>query len=566
MDMSLTSQKSTEKSRDRTEAIKNAPDTNSAGGLPGLTIEEPLADKNEGDYLRTIELMPVFIAMALAIFILGLDNTIVGTATPTITNEFHSLSDFAWYGSAYRLATASSQFLFSKVYEQFRVKWVLIAAVGVLEIGSIVSAAAPNSAALIVGRAFAGFGSTGILTGVYIAITHSVPPRWRPICNSTVGGVECIAMIVAPVIGGALTTYVTWRWCFWINHPVGGFTILVLVVLFRNPQSQDVPEGSIPSKLKHLNISALFIFTGSIVSLLLALQWGGATYAWSSARIIALLVVSVVSFGAFLTLEMLRKGRATIPRSVILNRTSGLCVLYAFSSSAAFNVVDYFLPIWFQAIKGASAASSGLMLLPSIIGLSVAAISSGFIVSFFGYYTPLMLVGSTMMAIGFGFLTTFTPTTSEASWIGWQVLFGAGIGFAFPQPFSPIQTTLNRQDIPAGLSAISFAISIGAALFISLSQNIFNNLLRDWLSSYPGINVESIISYGATDLLKALPTSEREIVISAYNYAVTRTFWACVSVAILGLLAALCMEWRSVKTPKPFAEDDTRVPPAKASI
>ncbi|KAI1114798.1 MFS toxin efflux pump [Nemania sp. NC0429] len=510
------------------------------------------------DYLRPWELVPVFAAMSLAIFILGLDNTIVGTATPTITNEFHSLTDFGWYGSAYRLATCSSQFLFSKIYEQWRVKWVLIAAVVILEIGSIVSATATNSPAFIVGRAIAGSGSAGILIGVFIAITHSVPPRWRPICNSTIGGLECIAMIVAPVIGGAFTTYVTWRWCFWLNLPVGGLTIAILVVLFKDSKNQKVSDGSVISKLKQLNIFALFIFTGSIVSLLLALEWGGTTYSWGSGRIIALLVVAVVVFGAFITLEMLRKDRATIPSSVLLNRTAGLCVLYAFCSSAAFNVVDYFLPIWFQAIKGASAAESGAMLLPSIIGLSVAAISSGFIVSFFGYYTPLMVIGSTMMAIGFGFLTTFTPATGTAPWIGWQVLFGVGLGFAFPQPWTAIQTALQAEDIPAGLSAISFAISISAALIISITQNIFTNLLRDGLSDVPGVDADTIISYGATDLLKIISPSQKDGVLAAYNWAITRTFWACVTVALLGLLAALCMEWKSVKAPKKDADGEAQ--------
>ncbi|KAI1738860.1 MFS toxin efflux pump [Xylaria scruposa] len=505
---------------------------------------------DEADYLRPLELVPVFIAMALGIFILGLDNTIVGTATPTITNEFHSLADFSWYGSAYRLTTCSSQFLFSKIYEQFRVKWVLVTAVGILEIGSVVSATAPSSPALIVGRAIAGFGSAGILIGVFIVITHSVPPRWRPVCNSTVGGLECIAMIVAPVIGGALTTYVTWRWCFWINLPVGGFTIVVLVVLFRNPKNQKIPEGTVISKCKQLNIFALFLFTGSVVPLLLALQWGGTMYNWNSPRIIALLVVAVIIFGAFVTIEVLRKDRATIPSSVLFNRTAGLCILYAFCSSAAFNIVDYFLPIWFQAIKGASAAQSGAMLLPSIIGLAVAAISSGFIVSYIGYYTPLMLLGSTMIAIGFGFLTMFTPSTGRSSWIGWQVVFGLGFGLSFPQPWSAIQTTLPAEDIPAGLSAISFAISIGAALFISISQNIFANLLRDGLSGIRNINVDDIISQGVTDLLKSLSASEKDRVIVTYNIAVTRTFWACVAVAILALLAALCMEWKSVKETK----------------
>ncbi|KAI1279418.1 MFS toxin efflux pump [Xylaria sp. FL0933] len=531
----------------------------SPGVATGSTTPPGSADDDEPNYLRPMELVPVFSAMALAIFILGLDNTIVGTATPTITNEFHSLTDFGWYGSAYRLSTCSSQFLFSKIYEQWRVKWVLVTAVIILEIGSIVCATATNSPTFIVGRAIAGSGSAGILIGVFIAITHSVPPRWRPICNSTVGGLECIAMIIAPVIGGALTTYATWRWCFWLNLPVGAVTIAILIVLFKDSRNQKVTEGPVVSKLQQLNIPALTIFTGSIVSLLLALEWGGTEYSWDSSRIIALLAVSVLTFGAFITLEMLRKDSATIPSSVVLNRTAGLCLLYAFCSSAAFNVIDYFLPIWFQAIRGASAAESGVMLLPSIVGLSVAAISSGFVVSFFGYYTPLMVLGSTMMIIGFGFLTSFTPTTGISSLIGWQALFGFGIGFAFPQPWTAIQTALLAEDVPVGLSAVSFAISIGAALIISISQSIFTNLLRRSLSAIPGVDVDHIISSGVTDLLKKLAPPEKDRVLSAYNWAVTRTFWVCVVVSVLGLLAALSMEWKSVKSPEAGARQEAQL-------
>ncbi|KAL3479275.1 major facilitator superfamily domain-containing protein [Aspergillus californicus] len=516
---------------------------------PNIKHETEDKDDQEPKEFRPWQQLPVFIAMGLGIFILGLDNTIVGTATPTLTNEFHSLTDIGWYGSAYRLTTCSTQFLFGKLYEQFRVKWVFVIAVAILEIGSIVSAAAPSSAALIIGRAIAGCGASGILNGALIAISYTVPLRWRPICNSTVGGLECIAMVVAPVIGGAFTTYVSWRWCFWINPPVGGFTMIVIILLFKDPENQKITDEPVLDKLKQLNIVSLLVFTGSIVCLLLALQWGGTTYSWGSGRVIALLVVSALIFIGFIAFEILRKDSATIPRSVVLNRTAGLCLVYAFCSSAAFNVIDYFLPIWFQAVKGASAAQSGQMLLPSIIALSIAAISSGFIVSAIGYYTPLMLLGSTMMAIGFGFLTTFTPTTPKSAWIGWQVMFSAGIGFSFPQPWTATQTALEKKDIPVGMAAVGFAISIGAAISISVSQNVFTNLLKEGLdgAGIEGLDVEGVIEQGATGFLQDLQGINRDIVIGIYNSAVTRTFWACVFVVCVGMVAALGMKWNSVK-------------------
>ncbi|KAJ5508768.1 hypothetical protein N7527_010911 [Penicillium freii] len=522
---------------------------NSEKGLP-LEKAETVAEQpdSETDF-RLWQQLPVFIAMGLAIFILGLDNTIVGTATLMISNEFHSLTDIGWYGSAYQLTTCSMQFVFGKLYTMFRVKWLLVISVVILEIGSIVSAAAPNSAAFIVGRAIAGCGASGILNGVLIAGSHTVPLRWRPIFNSTVGGLECIAMIVAPVIGGALTTYVTWRWCFWLNLPIGGFTLAVLIFVFKQPPSQKGVDESLLSKIKQLNTPSLFVFTGSIVCLLLALQWGGTTYHWSSGQVVAPLVVAGVSFAMFLAYETLRKDEAMIPRSVILNRTAGLCMLYAFCSSAAINVIDYFLPIWFQAIKGATAAKSGQMLLPSIIALSVVAISSGFILSAIGYYTPLMLLGSAMMAIGFGFLTTFQPSTTHAAWIGWQVMLGMGTGLSFPQPWSATQTALAAKDVPLGLAGVGFAISFAAAVSISVSQNVFTNLLRKGLQAgaIPNVDAGDVIRQGATGFLQHIAESERESVLVIYNSAVTSCFWLPVAAACVGFVAALGMNWNSVK-------------------
>lgn len=152
-----------------------------------------------------------------------------------------------------------------------------------------------------------------------------------------------------------------------------------------------------------------------------------------------------------------------------------------------------------------------------------------------------------MMAIGFGFLTTFEPSTGSSAWIGWQVMFGFGMGLAIPQPWSATQTALAAKDIPAGMTAVGFAISIGAALFISISENIFTNLLRQGLSGISGINTENIIRQGATNLLQTVPASARVQVVHVYNSAVTRVFWCSVAVVCLGMLAALGMDWNSVK-------------------
>ncbi|KAK7946304.1 MFS toxin efflux pump [Apiospora aurea] len=304
------------------------------------------------------------------------------------------------------------------------------------------------------------------------------------------------------------------------------------MLLFKNPEDQVVAEGTTNSKLRHLNIPNLLIFTANVVCLLMALEWGGTTYSWNSGRIVAILVFSGGLLAGFVGLEAAQKDLATIPTSIVLNKTAGLCLLYAFCASAAFNVVDCF------------------MLLPSIVSLSAASFSSGFIVSAIGHYTPHMLVGSILMGIGVGLLTTLAPTSGPAAWIGWQVIFGLGMGLAIPQPWSAIQTALAAEEVPLGMSAVSFAISISAALSTSVSQNVLTNLPRQGLRDVPGVDVDALIDQGATELLKGVPDSEKAHVLDVYNFALTSTFWVCVVVVALGMLDALCMDWNSVKSDK----------------
>ncbi len=200
------------------------------------------------------------------------------------------------------------------------------------------------------------------------------------------------------------------------------------------------------------------------------------------------------------------------------------------------------------------------MLLPSIIGLSVAAISSGFILSAIGYYTPLMLLGSTMMAIGFGFLTTFKPSTTHAAWIGWQVMLGIGTGLSFPQPWSATQTALAAKDVPLGLAGVGFAISLAAAVSISVSQNVFTNRLREGLQAGAilGVDAGDVIQQGATGFLQHIAENERAPVLVIYNSAVTSCFWLPVATACVGFVAALGMNWNSVKGKQKEGNEEER--------
>jgi hypothetical protein len=235
---------------------------------------------------------------------------------------------------------------------------------------------------------------------------------------------------------------------------------------------------------------------------------------------------------------------ATVPlhiasqRSIIAGIWCELCVgavLYSFV---------YFLPIWFQAIKGASAWKSGIMLTPLLLSMIIASIVAGILVTVFGYYVPAMIASSIFMSIGAGLLTTFQTTTNHSKWIGYQVVFGAGIGMGMQQPLICAQTVLKLQDIPVGTSLLVLMQSLGGCIFLAVTQNVFLNRLIGGLATVPGIDPRIVLNTGATNLNFG-PAIEK-----VYNDALTQTYYVPVAMSAISICGSLAMEWRSVKAKK----------------
>lgn len=207
----------------------------------------------------------------------------------------------------------------------------------------------------------------------------------------------------------------------------------------------------------------------------------------------------------------------------------------------------YFLPVWFQAVKGISAIDSGIRLLPMILPMVFASIVTGILISKVGYYTPFMICGNCIMAVGAGLLTTLEVDTPQAKWIGYQVLYGFGLGCTFQSPNLAAQTVLPNRDVPIGTSLMFFSQLLGGAIFISVGQNVLNNQLLERLSVIPGFKPEMIKDQGATSLIQSLPAELKAQVLSAYNDSLRKVFQVALIMVCLCILGSLAMEWRSVK-------------------
>lgn len=236
---------------------------------------------------------------------------------------------------------------------------------------------------------------------------------------------------------------------------------------------------------------------------------------------------------------------------MLKQRTVAAASWYSACLGAAFFIMLYYLPIWFQAIKHVSATKSGLMSLPLVLGLVVISIVAGIGVTVIGYYTPFCIASSILMSIGAGLCSTWTVTTGHPMWIGYQLLLGVGIGLGMQQPLIAVQAVLPAADVPIGTAIIMFTQTLGGALFVSVGQNVFENrLLKGLQKSVPDLNPALVVSGGATSLVTSVPAADLAKVLVAYNDTLTQVFYVAVAMAALSLIGSLAMEWKSVKGQK----------------
>jgi MFS family permease len=210
---SSTSRRSSQESP-RLETIKTASEKATDDETVAKTVTQQRRDAEAGiEYPHGAKLAVIILGLALAVLCVALDNTIIATAIPHITDDFHALGDVGWYGSAYLLTTSAFQLFFGRLYSIFNIKWTFLFALGIFELGSLVCALAPNSTALIIGRAIAGLGSAGLFSGALIILAHAAPLEKRPVYTGVIAGMYGIASVVGPLLGGVFTDKLTWRWC-----------------------------------------------------------------------------------------------------------------------------------------------------------------------------------------------------------------------------------------------------------------------------------------------------------------------------------------------------------------
>jgi hypothetical protein len=330
---------------------------------------------------------------------------------------------------------------------------------------------------------------------------------------------------------------------------------MLLVFILHFPPIKPV---TVRQQIEQLDPFGTVCFLPAIVSLLLALQWGGTIYAWNSARIIGLFVLSGVLFIAFAVIQVWKADSATLPPRIITERSVSLGILYTLCAGGAMITMIYFIPLWLQAIKGVDALRSSIDTLPLMLSLIVATILSGIITSRTGWYNPSILLCPILMAVGAGLISTFKVSTSSSEWIGYQIIFGLGLGTGIQQASVAAQAVLSKKDVSMGISAIFLAQSLGGAIFVCISQSLFTTHLASGLGEIPGFDPKIILAVGATQLRSVIAPENFAAVLAVYNKALTKAFVVALSVAAFSILPALAIPWKNVKGLKQGGSDEPR--------
>ncbi|KAK6836521.1 hypothetical protein PG987_007016 [Apiospora arundinis] len=507
-----------------------------AAGVPPSTAPiEPL-DLIEGPKVRTkLRLYAILSALYLALFVAALDQTIISIAIPTITSDLHSAQGYVWIGGAYLLANAATGPIWSKCSDIWGRKPLLLAAVALFTGASLLAALSNSMVMLIAARALQGVASGGLMQLVTIVISDLFSVRKRSLYLGYVGFVWALAGSSGPLIGGAFTQF-NWRWCFWINLPIGGLTFLLLVLFLdvHNPRTR-IADG-----VKAIDWIGTLSILAVTLMLLLGLDFGGAIFPWNSPKVICLIVFGGLMIGFFLFSEQRLAKYPIIPLTVFRNGSNNATFLVAFAHGMVLIGIEYYLPLFLQSVLQASPLRSGILMLPLIGTQAIVEILAGVVIHRTGRYQELIWAGAVLMTVGTGLYITFGPDTSIGMVVGLEILGAFGPALLFQGPMVSIQNTVTQEETASATACLGFIRNLAMSLSVVLGGVVFQNSMEARQSSLAaaGLNAsvrealsgsQAAANVGITQTIQDV--FQRHVVLEAFSWSMRNMFimYTCLS-------------------------------------
>lgn len=420
---------------------------------------------------------------------------------------------------------------FGRIYGLFDAKWLYVISALVFNAGSALCGAAPNMNAVIVGRVLAGLGGNGMYLGVMTLLSVLTTDRERPGYLSFVGLFWGIGIILGPVVGGAFTqSSATWRWAFYINLCVAG--LFAPVYLFWIPSFKPRAASKSSALLREIDSVGTILSIAGLMTIIMAINFGGSIYPWNSGSVIALFVVSGVIWIAFGIQQAYSILTTETQRVFPVHFLKNLNAVLLFISMAAVNVAGfipiYYVPIYFQFSRGDDPIQAAVRLLPLIFVLSATILCNGHLMSRFNYFQPWYIFGSILTLIGGVLLSRITATTATGSIYGFEILIGVGTGCFIQAGYAVIQAMVPPAEMAYAISFMMLAQLGGVGLGLSIAGSVFiNQSVNDLAALLPGVSradLQLAISGTSSTYFQSLAPAQRDAAVHVIVGALSHTF------------------------------------------
>ncbi len=504
----------------------------------------------------------VFVGLMLGMFVASMSQTIVGPAMPRIVAELGGVEHYSWIATAAMLVSAVAVPVVGKLSDLYGRRWFYLGGLAVFMLGSILAGMAQDFWFLVFARAVQGLGMGTLMPLSQTIIGDIIPPRQRGKYQGIMGAVFGVTSIAGPLIGGAVTDHVGWRWLFYMMLPVG-VVAFAFILKFLHLGAGD-QHGKV-------DLLGMLTLTPGMVIGLLATTWGGGDYAWDSPVIIGMYAVAAVFLLAFVIIET-RVAEPLLPLHLLLRPIVALSVAASFAIAVAMFGAIIYIPVYAQGVMGVSATNSGAILIPLSLAMILTSIVVGLLISRTGRYKEFLILGGMVLVTGYWMLSRLEYGDSQLRLTAAMVVIGLGLGLSMQVYTLVVQNIVAQRELGVATAAVQFSRNIGSTIGTAVLGTVMTSqmagAIQSQLQQIPAEQMASLQASGgqvdpegleaavlSPEALEQLPQLLVEPIRMGMSEAMQKVFLTALPFVVLALLLSLFIKQVPLRDTLHEAED-----------